>query len=471
MGLLFHRLRFWVERLLLRGTPYRLILFTLVTAFVALVGGLAVHATGAFDTLGGATWWAFLRLTDSGYLGDDQGTTRRGISVVVTVMGSVLFMGTLMAIMTQWLGETVERLERGETPLQREGHLLVVGWTNRTGAIVSELLLSEERTRRILHGGPGRRLHVVLLAEDFGPTLQAQIKRELGPLWDERRLTVRRGDRLVAADLERVCHLKAAGILLPGEDRDEAGEADRDTTTIKALLAISRRAQASNLPLPPLVAEIFDPRRADLARDAYAGPAVVLASDRLMGRVLAQAVRNPGLSEVLAELLTHGRGNELYQRPHHHMAGQRFDEACARHTGGVLIGLLVGLEGSRTAVLAPEQDRVITASDSLVVLAPQNDLVGDGDVVIPGDYTRPDRFPRHPETVAILGWNDSVPIVISELAEAAVSLGMPLRVIQAAPQSSAARRATIDAALAVVSADNPVELVLHSGEPTLPATI
>ena len=321
MQRLLHRVRFWVERLLLRGTVYRLLLFSIVTALVALVAGVAVHLSGAFESLSDATWWAFLRLTDAGYLGSDEGTVRRSISILVTVTGSVLFMGTLMAIMTQWLGETVERLERGETPVRREGHLLVVGWTNRSAAIISELLMSEERTRRILHRNQARRLHVVLLAEDFGPQLQTRIKRDLGSLWDERRLTVRRGDRLVTGDLERVCYLSAAGILLPGEDREETGEADRDTTTIKALVAISHRARERGLPLPPLVAEIFDPRRAEIARDAYEGSAVVLASDQLMGRVLAQAVQNPGLSDVLAELLTHGHGNELYQRGNDGLVG------------------------------------------------------------------------------------------------------------------------------------------------------
>ena len=84
---LLHRVRFWVERLLLRGTVYRLLLFSIVTALVALVAGVAVHLSGAFESLSDATWWAFLRLTDAGYLGSDEGTVRRSISILVTVTG------------------------------------------------------------------------------------------------------------------------------------------------------------------------------------------------------------------------------------------------------------------------------------------------------------------------------------------------------------------------------------------------
>ncbi|MCO4761235.1 MAG: hypothetical protein KC502_07010 [Myxococcales bacterium] len=464
------RVRFWVERLLLRGTGYRLLLFSIVTATIALIAGLSVHATGSFDTLGEATWWAFLRLTDAGYLGNDQGSARRSISVVVTVMGSVLFMGTLMAIMTQWLGETVERLERGETPTRRQGHLLVVGWTNRTAAIISELLLSEERTRRILRRGALRRLHVVLLAEDFGPQLQAKIKRDLGELWDESRLTVRRGDRLVARDLDRVGHLHAAGILLPGEDRDEAGEADRDTTTIKALLAISRRAADTDQQLPPLVAEIFDPRRAEVAREAYAGPAVVLASNRLMGRVLAQAVRNPGLSSVLAELLTHGHGNELYQRANSDHAGKTFEQAAADFEGGVLLGLLQHNGDHTSVALAPPRARRIAGSDQLVVLAPQNDLVADS-APVEAIEAFVHQARRSVRRVVILGWSDRVPIVVTELSLAAANDGEHLDVLQASPQSDVKRQQAIADALQTQPVSTRVQLEIHTGEPTLPATI
>ena len=38
-------------------------------------------------------WWSFLRLTDPGYLGDDEGTSRRIISTLLTVAGYVFVHG------------------------------------------------------------------------------------------------------------------------------------------------------------------------------------------------------------------------------------------------------------------------------------------------------------------------------------------------------------------------------------------
>ena len=67
------------------------------------------------------SWWAFLRLTDPGYLGDDEGNWRRVVSTWLTVSGYVLFMGTLIAILTQWLNRTMRALEQGLTPITVRG--------------------------------------------------------------------------------------------------------------------------------------------------------------------------------------------------------------------------------------------------------------------------------------------------------------------------------------------------------------
>ena len=53
------------------------------------------------DDLPAAIWWAFLRLTDPGYLGEDHGVIPRTVSTVLTLAGYVVFLGALVAIMTK----------------------------------------------------------------------------------------------------------------------------------------------------------------------------------------------------------------------------------------------------------------------------------------------------------------------------------------------------------------------------------
>ena len=121
-----NRLKFQIEQLLLRGAHSRLLFIASLVGFVAIGGGLLLQATNAtFEDNKTAIWWAFLRLTDPGYLGDDEGLARRVISTTLTVLGYVLFMGSLVAIMTQWLNQKIRNFERGLTPIVRRNHILI----------------------------------------------------------------------------------------------------------------------------------------------------------------------------------------------------------------------------------------------------------------------------------------------------------------------------------------------------------
>jgi hypothetical protein len=139
----WERFAFALERVFLRGAHVRLLAMAVLIGLVALAAGALLRSLDpAFGSFGEATWWAFLRLTDPGYLGDDEGAVRRTISTIVTVLGYVIFVGAVIAILTQWLNQLVGRLQSGLTPIAQRNHVVVLGWTTRTAAIVEELLLS-----------------------------------------------------------------------------------------------------------------------------------------------------------------------------------------------------------------------------------------------------------------------------------------------------------------------------------------
>ena len=91
-----NRVRFQVERLVLRGAHYRLLVIAAAIGIIAVFAGLLVYGySGSFESPAQAIWWAFLRMTDPGYLGDDEGVLLRVVSTVLTVLGFVLFVGAL----------------------------------------------------------------------------------------------------------------------------------------------------------------------------------------------------------------------------------------------------------------------------------------------------------------------------------------------------------------------------------------
>ena len=242
---------------------------------VALLGGFAAWSlTSEFEGLPAAVWWAFLRLTDPGYLGDDAGTTLRFVSTVVTVLGYVLFMGSLIAILTQWLARRIRDLESGLTPIAMENHIVILGFTNRTPEIVKKLLSAGGRLDRLLalRGGPSR-LRIVILADEVDAERRQALRDSLGEDWNESRVHLRSGSSLQHEHLERLDLVRAAVVVIPGADFELGGAELTDTRVVKTLLNLDRLfRQHSGTRAPNVVAELFDPRKVAIARSSIHAP-------------------------------------------------------------------------------------------------------------------------------------------------------------------------------------------------------
>ena len=413
------RLRYLLERALVRGTWYRLGLIALVIVAVSLFGGLAVElvAPADFPNWFDGVWWAFLRLTDPGYLGDDEGAVKRIIAVVITVLGYVLFMGALIAIMTQWLDETLAWLERGETPIALEEHLLIVGWGERTASLVEEFLRSRKRVQHFLARREGRRsIRVVLMVEEVDADLHASVAARMGEVWDAHAVLLRAGSRLRLDHLERVNFTQAAAIILPGNHEGVIGSAD--VATIKTLMSIaSHRALRSDEQPPRIVAELTDRRMAELANFAYPGQLDVVPTDRFLGRILAQNLLHPGLSEVYSDLLDYGFGAAIFARRYPDLTGQTLDQAAARFAQAAVIGIVRGEGAQQVALLGPCVGMPLEEGDHVVLVADDLDHTEPGPprTVIPA--VEPVVVPAVDTEMRVLclGWSDELPAVAHEL--------------------------------------------------------
>lgn len=432
-------LKFWLERFLLRGPQYRLLFIAAVIGLLSVFAGALVLPSGTFGSLPEAVWWAFLRLSDPGYLGDDEGLFIRAISTVLTVLGYVVFLGSLVAIMTQWLDATMARLESGLTPVTRSDHVLILGWNNRTVPVVEGLLRSEERVRRFLRHHGARSLQIVILAEEVTPALRQDLREQLGDLWDEGRITLRTGSSLRVEHLERGDFRNSAVILIPGTDFGAGGSINLDARTIKALLSIDSASAGtsdsftdrnlhgsgdvltpSDADRPYVVAEIFDSRKRAVARRAYRGPLELISSDAAIARLLAQNLRHPGLSNVYNELLSNGEGNEIYLPEAEELAGHPVEDLHAAFPQGVVLGV-VRPEGHRIRpFLNPDPGFRVEPGDRIVVMARSWGDVRGSFRRSPAPLPRGPREPAPPREgtrrILFLGWSHKAPALLRELS-------------------------------------------------------
>jgi len=373
-----------------------------------------------FDSIGGAVWWAFLRLTDPGYLGDDRGFLLTSISTAVTIAGYVVFLGALVAIMTQWFNQTMNRLEAGLTKVSIKGHIVILGWTNRTPKIIQELFNSEGRVHRFLKRLGSKNLRVALMTKEMPYNISQDLSDRLGDTWQPSRLILRSGDHLKIEHLQRVAFLDAAVILLPSLQDETAFDSTIDGSTIKTLITINNSAKENSVSPPLVVAEIIDERKENLAKKAYDGPIEIVASETFLSRLIAQNLRNSGLSSVYSELLGHESGNEIYLRDPEFLVNQPFKAAFDSFPKAIPIGIIRTKKDNLETLLAPDLKTTILNQDKIIVISEdykssyltQQNYSTNSVLDLPSS-TFKIKDPKL-RNILILGWNHQVPSILMQ---------------------------------------------------------
>lgn len=419
------RYKYFLERQFIKGAHYQLLAVAALIGIISVVGGLLVWPEGEpTPSLGESIWWAFLRLSDPGYLGDDEGAWRRFVSTIITVAGYVVFLGSLVAIITSWLNRKLRTLEQGLTPIAANNHVIILGWNNRTIHIAGELMQSSVRLRRFLKRHKTRRLKLVILSDDVTPDRLQELKdhRLIGRRGHE--IVLRSGVSIDREHLRRVDSLNASAIIIPSKSFDKKELITPDVETIKTLLSLNAEAGTQeNGKLPYVVAEIQDENKVKAAQRAYTGPLEVISSDTIISRLVAQNIRHHGLSVVYNEILTQGGDSSIFVRNYSEATSKTTAEVKKAFPFAIFLGIVRLQDNHYVPFLNPPPDEVITKEDRLILLADSaEDIDKPGEFTIksgkstppPGQYL-PVLDQEGVSKILILGWNRHVPALIHEL--------------------------------------------------------
>jgi len=417
------RLKFFVERQFAKGASFQLLVVAAVIGLISVIGGILVLPLDDFSDPATAIWWAFLRLTDPGYLGDDSGSWQRTVSTGLTIMGYVVFLGALVAILTRWLITLMTDLERGLTPVALRNHIVVLGWTSRTLPLLGELLNSTERMQRFLERHDANRLRLVVLSESVSAEQLQEIRDEPGVGRKSRQVIMRSGLAIQPDALHRVACLNAAAVIVPSAQYSSTELVSSDVETVKALLSIAAQARLLGTELPLVVAELQDVRKHAVVERAYPGPIEVVAGDATVSRLMVQNLLHPGLSEVYNELLTTGEGNEIYVRSGPPMEGLTLEAVACNLPRAIVLGILrPAASGWDVQLLAPS-DQKVEKDDRVILMARHFADTNFSEKDQPLEPVRravPDLQPHtgQPELhrILILGWSNRVPALLTEFA-------------------------------------------------------
>ena len=339
---------------------FALVPFVLVMDAIAAVIVTLVEKPFDLPSFGASFNWALL--TTMGRPPVGFVTTPFGwLMFWILVVFGVTLVGTITAALVAVVVNFLLKEGQGMGVSGFRDHVVVCGWNATARDLIRELRNDDHHVRIVLiHGG------------DRNPAGEG--------------VYYVKGDASDAADLRRAgIEEAAAAVVFPLE-----GSADADMKSI--LITLTIRSMA---PRVRVVAEVNDPRHVDHFRRA--GSDELMVTSHIASRLLARSAIYPGLTDLVADLVSSG-GSELYSvRIPGTCLGLPFDEASARFHAEHQATLLairrhghIHFTAPREFVLQPD-DVAIVIADQLGRLEPAPD---DEDRTLAASLLAPASNPR-----------------------------------------------------------------------------
>jgi voltage-gated potassium channel Kch len=394
------RVRYKFDTLLARGTVAVILWLFLISAVVVVISGtllsvfdIAVHGhqVGIIEGI----WQNMLRSFEPAAMEADTGWPLRIQSLIVVVFG-ILVVSALIGLIASGIERRVEEMRKGRSEVLEDGHVLILGWSEKIFPVISELVLA--------HRGRPHDSVIVVLADHDKIEMEDDIRSRVRHL-GRTRVVVRRGDPSSPADLALVSPYDARSVIALGNNH-----MDGDAQVIRSVLALMDDDRFTDL---RIVADCALPENADALREATDGHAIAIASADLIARVTAQACRHTGLGTVFEEVLDFG-GVDVYFDDRPNLVGRRFGDLVLSYEVASPIGIrypdgVVDLNAPDDHILV-EGDAVVLVTDNLdaSVLHPEP---------IQPAVTAPSVANGALSAGAILlvGWNPLAPRILTEL--------------------------------------------------------
>ncbi|THF67611.1 potassium transporter TrkA [Deinococcus sp. Arct2-2] len=420
------QLRYRFDNSMSRGPAAMIGWLFLLSAVLILAVSLFVQAThqvpaGADEKplgLGGLLWWNLMRALDSGAVGGDSGTPLFLGTMFVMTLGGIFVVSLLIGVVTSGIEARLEELRKGRSFVAEEGHTLILGWSPHVFTILSELILANANQRRPC---------IVILADKDKVEMDDELRARLGST-GRTRIVCRTGSPIDLADLEIANPHAARSIIVLAPEDDNA-----DSSVIKAILAITNNPNRRPEPYH-IVAEIRDSQNIEAARLVGREEASLVLVDDLISRIMVQTCRQSGLSVVYTELLDFG-GDEIYFAELPALVGMQFGDALAAFEQSSLMGLR--LPDGRV-LMNPPMDTPIGAGTQVIAISADDDTVRAAPLVPDVNEAairQATARPLAPEHTLVLGWNDRLRTVISELDQY-VAPGSSLTVVTTLPDAA-----------------------------------
>lgn len=373
-----------------------LALIAIAGAFLAITN-ISPAGEGPMGFIEG-TWASLMRTLDSGTMGGDAGWGFRLVMLLVTLAG-IFVVSALIGVLSSGLEGKLDELRKGRSLVLEQDHTIIFNWSPSVFDVIAELVIANESRRRP---------RIVVMSEMDKVEMEDEIAAKV-PDTRNTRIICRSGDPTDLYDIAIVNPQTARSIIILSPEGDDA-----DSCVIKTILALTNDPDRRAAPYL-IAAEIREGRNAEVARVVGGSEVQLVLADDLLSRIVAQSMRQPGLSAVYTELLDFD-GCEIYTTEQPALVGKTFGNAIFSYETSSLIGLC-GRDG--TVSLNPPMETMIEAGMKAILIAEDDDEIEVKEHEASG---RPPSLAPPPAAVApaertlMLGWNRRGPMIALELS-------------------------------------------------------
>lgn len=435
----------------------------IMSCFIVVI--VAIGSTFYFIGVGSALrtcmWKAVVWLIDPNAGAEEDTIPGAAVGAAMSVCGLIVF-AFLLTLLQESFANYLESLREGHSAVMERGHILLIGVTKPTIAIIKEFCMANEANGGVV---------IVVLAEHMTkPEMEALIHKNLPDKLGSR-VVVRGGRPHHAEDLKHVAADTASTIVLM--PNFQHAKETRDASMLHTLITL----HGQGWPTDGKVIAVCSLVRNKPIFKKIGGPhAVIVIVDVFLARLMVQCSNHFGIGRIVNK--TFGfEGSEFYfARVPERLCGKNFAYASAHYPDAVLVGVVsdkapmspkkLRRAGSVSTVdagethqgevqLCPPMNYVLKRRDELVLIAEDSDGAKARDVPCITDLEAPGQGPvapqvidaplpsneePSPENILMLGWNSLSGMILLELDDE-VAEGSTVTIM--APAEPASREAFI----------------------------
>ncbi len=393
----WQRFRYWFDNLMSKGTASLLLLLAVITTVVVVIGGmLAVMLGGAdgsgADSPGQSIWFTLMHAINTGVLAKEEGTVPYLFVMTIVTLVGIFITSFLIGTISNGIKDKVADLQRGKSRIIEEDHVVIIGFDENVTSIIEELALANENQKNAV---------VVVMADEDKTEMEDIIRDRVENLGNIR-LVCRNGRPDSPKDL-KVCSLDTCkSIIVNLSD---------DFMTVKCVLACESLLDEYGNDEAFITATVRDREVLHPAKIAGGERAEILNFQKTVARLMVQAGRHPGMSEILSELLSF-KGNEIYVEDMPSTVGHTLQDINLRLPHSTAIGMVRNEE----PLLNPDASAVVQEGDQVILIAHDDGAtqLQDRAAVDENAFQREPNITEEPHTLLVLGYSDMLKAILHE---------------------------------------------------------